>query len=193
MDNVKRLPDAYKKSTDSNNYKLLKLNELATSDLSADLADILDSLDIKRAFGKTLDYYGAIYRLQRKGKNDSDYRAAIEAEIAKQFCGCDCNSIELLLAQIFGCPVGDVLLTDYSPHYALVQRLPIAQMREHGISVGMAWSIIWDLLPIGVFPAWFVDKHGTFEFAESVDDYDESAGFGNIQQTVGGYLGLIDE
>ena len=191
MDNVKKLPDAYRKDTESNNYKLLFINELAADDLATDITDALNSLDIKQAFGKTLDLYGAMYRLQRKGRNDGDYRAAIEAEIARTFCGCDCNGIELLLAQIFGCPVGDVLLSDYSPNYVLVERLPIAEMQRLGVSWSAAIDVINSLLPVGVV-AHLYNVHGTFEFSDSVDDYSETAGFGNIRQTVGGYFGLIE-
>ena len=190
MDNVRKLPDAYKKDVNSNNYKMLKLNELAVDDLKTDMTDLLNSLDIKQAFGKTLDLYGAMFREQRKGRNDVDYRAAIETAVAETLCGSDCNSIELLLSQIFGCPVGDVLLTDYLPNKVQVQRLPIAEIRELGLHWVLAMYAIEALLPVCVSTHWY-NLHGTFEFAESTDDYDENAGFGNVEQTVGGFLGLL--
>lgn len=192
MDNVKKLPDAYRKDTNSNNYKLLHINELAADELSVDIADVLDSLDIKRAFGQTLDLYGAMFKEQRKGRNDADYRAAVETAIAKTLCGGDCNSVELLLAQIFGCPVGDVMITDHdTPLMVKVQRLPVKEMREAGLTWNSALHLIDTLLPIGVFAHWD-NVTGTFEFGSTTDEYDESAGFGNVAQTVGGYLGLLD-
>lgn len=191
MDNVKKLPDAYRKDTESNNYKLLHINELAADSFSIDTTDVLNCLNIKQAFGKTLDLYGAMFKEQRKGRNDANYRAAIETAIAKTLCGGDCNSVELLLTQIFGCPVGDVLITDYdTPFMVKVQRLPIKEMQEAGISWNAALAIIDELLPIGVFAHWY-NKYGTLEFGTTTDEYDENAGLGNVAQTVGGYLGLL--
>lgn len=192
MSNVNKLPDAYQKDTNSNNYKLLHINELAAAELAADITDVRDSLNIKQAFGKTLDLYGAMFKEQRKGRNDADYRAAVETAIAKTLCGGDCNSVELLLSRIFGCPVGDVMITDHeTPFMVKVQRLPVKEMREAGLNLNSALQLIDSLLPIGVFAHWY-NRVGTFEFGTTTDEYDESAGLGNIEQTVGGYLGLFD-
>ena len=45
------------------------------------------------------------------------------------------------------------------------------------------------LMPIGVTIE-NANFEGTFEFAETATEYDENAGFGNIEQTIGGYMGL---
>ena len=36
-----------------------------------------------------------------------------------------------------------------------------------------------------------VNFQGTFEFADTAGVYDETAGFGNVEQTIGGHLGLL--
>ena len=46
------------------------------------------------------------------------------------------------------------------------------------------------LLPIGVGVS-ASNFNGTFEFADTATEYDENAGFGNIEQTIGGYMGLL--
>ena len=68
-------------------------------------------------------------------------------------------------------------------------KFPVHVLTDAGFSSRQAAELIKTLLPVGV--RLLVDNfEGTFEFADSANVYDESAGFGNIEQTIGGYLGL---
>ena len=49
MKGIKGLPDCYRKDVDSNNYKLLERNQLATSEIRMDIQMVLDCLDLNQA------------------------------------------------------------------------------------------------------------------------------------------------
>lgn len=220
MDNVKRLPDAYYKGADSNNYKLLHLNELAVNVFSKDLTDVLNCLDIMQATGKTLDLYGGSVDQKRGVLNDTQYRLMILTKIGKNICQGDYNSVVELLTQMFHCDKGDIILRDSSePCRVVVEKLPLEVLINAGFSSEQAITMIELLLPVCVKLS-DANFEGTFEFGNIVrsstyenfstftyqkletktysqmeetysQEYDENKGFGNIEQTIGGYFGLI--
>lgn len=220
MDNVKRLPDAYFKGKDGNNYKLLHLNELAVDVFSKDLTDVLNCLDIMQATGKTLDLYGGSVDQKRGVLNDTQYRLMILTKIGKNICQGDYNSVVELLTQMFHCDKGDIILRDSSePCRVVVEKLPLEVLINAGFSSEQAITMIELLLPVCVKLS-DANFEGTFEFGNIVrsstyenfstftyqkletktysqmeetysQEYDENKGFGNIEQTIGGYFGLI--
>lgn len=220
MGNVKRLPDAYYKGADSNNYKLLHLNELAVNVFSKDLTDVLNCLDIMQATGKTLDLYGGSVDQKRGVLNDTQYRLMILTKIGKNICQGDYNSVVELLTQMFHCDKGDIILRDSSePCRVVVEKLPLEVLINAGFSSEQAITMIELLLPVCVKLS-DANFEGTFEFGNIVrsstyenfstftyqkletktysqmeetysQEYDENKGFGNIEQTIGGYFGLI--
>lgn len=217
MDNVKRLPDAYYKGADGNNYKLLHLNELAVNVFSKDLTDVLNCLDIMQATGKTLDLYGKMLDQKRGALDDTQYRLMILNRVAKNICQGDYNSVVELLTQMFRCNKGDIILRDSSePCRVVVEKLPLEVLINAGFSSEQAITMIELLLPVCVKLS-DINFEGTFElgcistvcdyetfcsfsYQELVakiyaqiegQEYDENKGFGNIEQTIGGYLGLL--
>ena len=55
---VDNLPDAYRKDTDSNNYKILNIQKIEIDGIKEDTEDVYNTLDLDQATGKTLDLYG---------------------------------------------------------------------------------------------------------------------------------------
>lgn len=220
MDNVKRLPDAYYKGADGNNYKLLHLNELAVNVFSKDLTDVLNCLDIMQATGKTLDLYGGSVDQKRGVLNDTQYRLMILTKIGKNICQGDYNSVVELLTQMFHCDKGDIILRDSSePCRVVVEKLPLEVLINAGFSSEQAITMIELLLPVCVKLS-DANFEGTFEFGgiggsstyetfstftyqeletktyiqmeeTYSQEYDENKGFGNIEQKIGGYFGLV--
>ncbi len=189
MANVKRLPDAYYKGKDGNNYKLLHLNELAINELNTDTTEILNSLDIMQATGKTLDLYGETVQQKRGALNDEQYRLMILTKIGRNICQGDYNSIMRLLIQMFDCEQGDIILKESNDCTITIEKFPLEVLINAGFSSKQAIQMIEMLLPICVSVS-DGNFEGTFEFADFDDEYDEEKGFGNIEQTIGGYLGL---
>lgn len=195
MKGIKGLPDCYRKDVDSNNYKLLELNQLATSELRMDIQMVFDCLDLNQASGKTLELYGDTMGQRRGLLNDEQYRYMILSQIGRNVVQGDYNSIMHALVLMFGSKMGDITLDDLGivederPCVVKLTKFPVFVLVNAGFSSRQAVAMIETLLPICVTLS--ADNfEGTFEFSDSVDEYDESAGFGDIEQTVGGYLGL---
>ena len=188
MDNVKRLPDAYYKGKDGNNYKLLHLNELAADEFANEMENVNNSLDIMQATGRTLDLFGASVGIRRENRNDSKYRLAILTQIGRNISDGSYDKILTLLAHLFNCEESDIIIreTDISGEIEVVS-IPFEVINNAGYSVKDAVNMMESLLAICVR----VKKgffEGTFEFG---DGYDENTGFGNIEQTKGGFLGRL--
>lgn len=192
MANVKKLPDAYYKGTDGNNYKLLHLNELAVNEFEGNLADVLNCLDIMQATGKTLDLYGEIVNQKRGVLTDTQYRMMILNKVGKNICQGDYNSVIKLLAQSFNCSLSDIILEDSTtePCSVEVTKFPLDILINAGFSSSQAIQLIEQLLPVCVKIS-DGNFEGTFEFAETDSEYDEITGFADEAQTIGGYLGLL--
>lgn len=195
MKSVERLPDCYRKDPGSNNFKLVKLNRVAVEELRADMQTVLDCLDINRAAGKTLDLYGDMLQQRRGLLNDEQYRYMLFARIGRNIVQGDYNSIMRTLVLMFGSQMGDITLDDLevveedAPCVVKLTKFPVYVLINAGFSSRQAVSMIESLLPVCVTLS--ADNfEGTFEFADSADDYNELAGFGDIDQTIGGYLGL---
>ena len=192
---VERLPDCYRKDPESNNVKMLELGRLAAEQLRVDIRAVLESLDLGHATGKTLDLYGDMLGQRRGLLNDEQYRYMLLSKIGRNTVQGDYNSIMATLVLMFGSQMGDITLDDLEveeeerPCVVKLTKFPVQILISAGFSSRQAVAMIESLLPICVTLA--ADNfEGTFEFAESAGVYDELAGFGNVEQTIGGYLGL---
>lgn len=187
MNRAKKLPDAYAKSIDSNNYKLLQLANLLYTDLKCDLTSIFELRNLQHAFGKILDEYGRMVGLNRNGLNDEQYRIKIYNQIGKQRSTGNCNDAIRLIAQTLGVEVDSFSLIEKGDATISITGLTTDVLEQSGFDVRELREIIDGVLPIGVA----IDEmtfEGTFEFGE-VYEFDINKGFGNIQQTIGGMLG----
>ena len=190
MSNVNKLPDSYAKGN-SNNYKLLNINEQAIADVKADMQAIFDVMDFQHATGHTLDLYGEMVGQQRGALNDTQYKIMILTRIGMNVAQGNYETVINALKQIFKCEANEIVLKDgVKPCTVELDTFPLEVLISAGFSSRHAVELIDSLLPVGVT----VDNanfEGTFEFADTADVYDETTGFANIEQTIGGYLGLL--
>ena len=100
------------------------------------------------------------------------------------------------LVLMFGSQQGDITLDDLdlkeeeTPCVVKLSKFPISVLMSAGFSSRQAVPMIEMLLPICVTLS--ADNfEGTFEFAQFDQEYDESSGFADIAQSIGGYLGLL--
>lgn len=191
MDNVNKLPDSYDKRTESNNYKLLNINEQAIADVKADAQAVFDALDIMKATGRTLELYGEMVGQKRGTLNDVQYRIMIFTRMGINVTQGNYTTVIENAKRMFECEASDIVLRDSDGTCTVeVEKFPLEVLINAGYTSNQAVELLETLLPIGVT----INKanfDGTFEFAETADVYDELAGFGNVEQTVGGYLGLL--
>lgn len=191
MNNVYKLPDSYAKHKDSNNYKLLSINDQSIATLKKDINDVLNVLDISNATGKTLDLYGDMVGQQRGELNDIQYRYMILTKLGINITQGSYESVLQVACRIFECEPSDIVIDDAEDACRVVlTKFPLAVLVNAGFSSAQAIQMIDALLPIGVTIG-SSNFEGSFEFAETYGEYDENAGFGDIAQTIGGWLGLL--
>lgn len=189
--NVKKLPDSYAKETSSNNYKLLNINEQAVADAKKDAQDILNAVDIQQATGHTLDLYGDMVGQKRGALTDKQYRFMILTRIGINVVQGNYKTVIECIKNMFGCKASDVVLKDSEkPCKVDLETFPVGVLVNAGFTSKQAVKMIESILPVCVT---INDTNftGTFEFADTAEEYDVNAGFGNVEQTVGGYLGLL--
>lgn len=188
---VKNLPDAFRKAEDSNNRKILEIEKSASDALRMALSAIFDSLDIEKATGKTLELYGAMIGQERGEATDEQYRVMMKARISRNLADADHSSVINAICATFGCDPSEVLLVETeTPCTVRVENLPFEKLNSSNIDVETAIQIIKGLMPAGVLVE-SLNFSGTFEFGGTELEYDEEKGFGNVDQTIGGYLGLL--
>lgn len=191
---IDRFPDSFCKETDSNNEKLLKLVSLPLNEFRETLRKIYDYNDIFKATGKTLDYYGDIYYVERGRLNDTQYRYMILSAITRNTVGGDYESILGAIAVIFNCDKHEVKLIDHpdDPATIKLEKMPFSVIQEAGFTTKQATALIKNLLPITVA----IEANsfeGTLEFGENYEDYDEYKSFSDSHEnpTIGGHFGLF--
>ena len=196
---VKNLPDAYKKSTDSNNFKILEIERVACNDLRQGLRQIFNVyadtpenegiLNIDNAKGKTLDLYGERVGQKRGIANDEKYLLMIKAKIMRNISDGSHKSLVNALCETFDCEPSLVTITDGGDPYTVnLTNLPLETINNAGLTTSQTVAIIESLLPIGVKLTSFLFE-GTFEFGADKNEYDEEKGFANNDGTIGGYFG----
>ena len=189
----KNLPDAYRKDRDSNNAKILEVEKRTLDQIRESISAIYESLDLNNAYGKTLDLFGEMVG-QRRGKaTDEQYRILIKSKMARNNANADYNSIIRAICITFDCDPGDITFTELDdPCKVTLDGLPISQLNKSNIDMATAVAIINALMPVGVFME-SMSFAGTFEFSGAELERDPEKGFGNVEQTVGGYLGLVSD
>lgn len=191
MSNVKKLPDIYRKDSASNNFKLLNLNEQAIAVITEDLQAIFDARDLNKATGRTLDLIGEMIGQKRGVMTDEQYRYVILTKVGMNIGQGTYESVMYVLTRTFNCSAKDIIILDSEKSCeVIVQKFPLEALVNAGFTSEQAVEFIKRLLPVGVAIS-AENFHGTFEFAETEDVYDETAGFANIEQTIGGYFGLL--
>ena len=196
--NVKELSDAWNKAQDSNNAKMLGLNEASVNRLLEVFKQINDCLDIYKATGKTLDYYGAAVGQPRGNLADDKYRLLIITRIAVNVSGCDYQTVIDNIKRLLNCEYSDFELTELydeeepKPATVSITKMPYTILDKAGFSSEEIYQVIKLLLPIGVGLE-FRALEGTFEFC-SIEDYElvtPEKGFADEEQTFGGTWGMV--
>ena len=191
---VKNLPDVYKKTTDSNNFKILEVERLSLEYIRERLREIDNILDINNAKGKTLDLYGERVGQARGVAADDKYLLMIKAKIARNLSNGSYPSIISALCQTFDCEPSEIFITDGDkPCTVNVKELPLTVINKAGLTTSQTVAIIKSLLPAGVSLNSF-SFEGTFEFGANeyeigINVKGEPCGFYDVEQDKGGYLG----
>lgn len=190
---IETLPDSYWKKPEGNNNRILSLAELAMVTLHQDIAEIEDMVDLDQVTGQTLNLYGQMLDVARGKFNDTQYRTLIKAQIACNLSKGDFISVLSAIRMFLGCDTEYVRLDEIPDENCAVKvdTIPYTILEYTGLSVKQVMKLIKRLVPAGVRIEELLFE-GTFELGESATvEYDEKRGFGNVEQTTGGYFGSV--
>lgn len=195
MDNIRQLPDVYRKDETSNNNKMLKINEYAIVDLKKDNAELMESLNLETATGATLELYGDMLGQERGLLDDKQYRYMLYTKIGQNTVGGDYQSVMDTLVRMFGINQGDITIEDFGLEESekacavKLTKFPLFVLVNAGFSSKQAVAMIKTLLPVCV--SLYADNfEGTFEFAEFDGERDVKKGFADMEGKMGGFMGL---
>lgn len=146
---AKYLPDSFKKSTDSTNYKLLQLLHLAELDANADFNSIIEYRNIKNAYGKTLDKYGEMVGISRSGATDEQYRLKIRGKLARMASDGTCNKIISLTADMVGVEPENISIKENDMSIA-IKGITLDALENTGCKSAEITSAIAETLSAGV-------------------------------------------
>lgn len=190
MTYIDKLPDVYKKTSDSNNYKLLALAENAIAVLKEQINALYSATGIDTATGAALDMLGARLNQPRGSLDDQKYRLVLKAKIGCDMCDGTFNGVLRCIGAIFeNGETAEIALSETacSVHVA---NLPLAAIASSGMTGEQAYHLISRLLPAGVQLTANLD--GTFAFASADEvEIEYASGFSDDSGMTGGYLGAI--
>lgn len=191
FDNLaKNLPDAYKKDSKSNNFKILEIERRANNGMRQTLEDIEQIFDIDKATGATLDLYGKRFGQPRGKATDAQYKMMIKSKIVRGLSSGSYKDIVDAICYTFDCDKSEVLLVDgKTPSSMRLEQAPLEAVIRAGFSARQAEQIVSALMPVTVTLE-YASLDGTFEFSDSEMEYDEERGFADVEDgTIGGYFG----
>ena len=192
-DYVNALPDAYKKHSESNNYKLLMMEHRSIGALADDIEAVESTLNIYDAIGKTLDLYGQMYSVPRGDATDEQYRYLITQKVAQNMVTGDYNSIVNAISVAFNVPVTSFSFRELGQCEVEALNLPYGILIDADITVKQMRDIIQGLLPVGVTLK-SLDLDGTFEFSDMEYEASTIKGFcQNEGDEEGGYFGILSD
>lgn len=191
---VKNLPDAFLKTPDSNNNKLLSIDRGIINTISNNLQTIFEISDIDSATGKSLDMIGEELRVKRGKSSDEQYRLRIKGKIAQNLSDGTREKIAEVLSFVLQCKTSDIqIVSGETTGGAILKGISLEKVISANFTTEQVNSLINALLPAGVELQSFLYT-GTFEFSVSENEYAENAGFSDIEGgTIGGYFGLLSE
>ena len=184
-------PDAFKKDKDSNNYKLLHLDNEIENGVEKVFSDLNLLLDIDNATGIYLDDYGNMFLVNRGNNSDDKYRIRIKGQIGQNFTDGTHNKVTDVLAGILECSPSDIkLTTGETTGTVKIDGIPLEILIDTGFTIEQINDLIEALLPLGVHIKSY-NYIGTFEFSASEKEYDENKGFANNERSIGGFFGIL--
>lgn len=186
------LPDCYSKGEQSNNFKILSIEKFIIDDFKKDITDIFNSLNLNEAEGATLDLYGEMLSQPRGVATDDQYILLIRSKIMRNLSGGDYPSVLKAICMTFDCEPSQVYIKEKdSPCTVELVVLPLSVINRAGLTTKQTVAMIKQLLPVGITLESFLFE-GTYTFGNLENDYDEEAGFCDVEGgTIGGYFGLV--
>lgn len=189
---VKNLPDAFAKTTGSNNYKILEVERLTVEELRDNLQDVFNTNNLDNCSGKTLDLYGDTVGQPRGVATDEQYILMIKSKIMRNVSNGSYRSIVNSICATFDCEASQVYIVEKDePCVVELVVLPLSVINKAGLTTTQTIKMIKTLMPVCVTLESFLFE-GTFCFSDVENEVDNDAGFTDVEggQT-GGFFGIL--
>ncbi len=188
---IDNLPDAYDKSADSNNSKILKLNKSTTDIMDRVIDSIFGVLNLNNASGRALDdIWSGRLNLERGSLTDEQYKIRLRTKMMQNIANGSFPDLIEALAYALQCEKSDIHIVESDiPNKVIVKEIPLALLLQADFTTDQVLTLINSLLAVNVTVSEY-GFTGTFEFGETENEYDEEKGFADMSQTIGGYLGV---
>lgn len=188
---IDNLPDAYDKSVDSNNSKILKLNKSTTDIMDRVIDSIFGVLNLNNASGRALDdIWSGRLNLERGSLTDEQYKIRLRTKMMRNIANGSFPDLIEALAYALQCEKSDIHIVESDiPNKVIVKEIPLALLLQADFTTDQVLTLINSLLAVNVTVSEY-GFTGTFEFGEIENEYDEKKGFADMSQTIGGYLGV---
>ncbi len=187
---IDNLPDAFAKSSTSNNYKLLELSDYNVNKFRDTLTQLDNSLDLDNATGALLDMYGELVGQARGQCNDAQYLLLIKTRIGINMSDGTHSSIVKILASLLNCDTSDIQIYDNGTATVKIGNIPTATINEAGFTTSQLTQLISALMPTGVTLE-AINYSGTFRFANYDGETGEYGFVSSEGDTDGGQLGAL--
>lgn len=185
------LPDSFAKSPRSNNYKILEIERTTAEEIEKKLETLAKTLNTEESKGRVLDDYGQMYGQGRGMATDSQYVYMIRAKVMRNISSGDYGSIVRAICKTFSCsPKYVSIVEEETPCRVKVVVLPLNVINAAGLSVQQTVEMIKQLLPVGI-KLESVLFDGSFEFTDKASEEDRDRGFADLEQSYGGFFGLL--
>lgn len=198
VDNImSRFVDYFDKRPDSNLSKLISIFSEELMNFKETNDRILEWRSIDQAQGEALNLIGENINQARGAANDEVYRILLKSKIARSLSDGSINMIIQVLSIALSTEPSEIKIvekwTDSStpePAAISVIELPIAALNAAGLDPVQFGRIVQRTVAAGV-KVDAINLEGTFEFGPTAIVTDNSKGFGDIEQTIGGFLGAV--
>ncbi|GKV70292.1 hypothetical protein NCCP2716_27900 [Sporosarcina sp. NCCP-2716] len=193
-DMLSMLTSALSQKPQSNIGKLFAVFALQHDEVLQTLRKMEEWVDVDKAEGKELNELGADIEQPRGLATDAQYRMMIKSKRIRAKSDGTYNAIIDAMAKTLNCRPSDMRLTSdralggTEPLALVVEKLPLAVMNNAGLTQSQLIALIERVAPGDVRVA-SANLEGTFEFGSIAMEADSEKGFGNVEGTIGGYLG----
>lgn len=192
---IQLMTSNYKKDKESNIGKLFLIITSELDEVKDNLNKIEEYRDVDIATGSTLDKIGSNIKQFRGISTDEIYRLLIKYKLRGISSSGDINEIISVISDTLEVDPSEIKIEelynsiDYEPAALRILSIPLKRLNEIGLSTRQFIQILELSIPAGVRLS-ELRLEGTFEFSGIADDFDETKGFGDINNpSVGGELG----
>lgn len=198
-DMLKRLTDRYKKDPESNIGKIIKILADELEEIQSTFERIEEWKDVEVAEGAVLDDLGTNVGQPRGMATDEIYRILLRSKVARNFSDGTIDTIIRVVSLAINADPKEIKIKELyndpnNPEPAAIGliQVPLRKLNEVGMSPKQFVQIVQKTVAAGVRVA-SIELSGTFSFSTDPiqSELNDTQGFADIDQTIGGYLGAM--